>query len=140
ARVDPSNGPALDAFRTNNGVAPGTPIYGPWSGKLENSQDGVELARPDLPQPPGTPSVGVVPYVLVDKVKYQNSPPWPTNLVDGFGASLSRVNPGAYGNDPTNWHSSPKTPGGAFLAGVGPPVIVSRLANTVGSECFRATI
>src|SRR3989442_3202704 len=32
--------------------------------------------------------------------------PWPTNA-DGFGPSLERLNPSAYGNDPINWRASP---------------------------------
>ncbi len=136
----PTNGPILDAFRANNGVAPGTPIYGPWDGKLDNSADSIELARPDLPDPPGTSSAGFVAYILADKVEYQDSEPWPTGLADGFGGSITRVNPAGYGNDPANWRTSPKTPGAPLPAGGTPPVISVQPANTVGIETYDAML
>jgi hypothetical protein len=64
----------------------------------------VELARPDTPEP-GT---GEVPFILVDKVKYSDSAPWPASA-DGSGAVLRRINPAAYGNDPVNWMAVPVT-------------------------------
>jgi len=37
---------------------------------------------------------------------------WPTQP-DGQGASLSRIDPNLYGNDPNNWtYADPPTPGG----------------------------
>jgi hypothetical protein len=72
------------------------PLYGPFDGKLDNSSDSVELARPDTPNPTE------VPFVLVDKVEYRDQAPWPP-AADGAGPALKRLDAAAYGNDPANW-------------------------------------
>ncbi len=94
---------ALAAFRAaygTNGI-----LVGPWSGKLDNAGESVELYRPDTPQGPAHPDAGFVPLILVDRVVYSDAPPWPTNA-DGGGASLRRIQAPAYGNDPENWTAS----------------------------------
>src|SRR5262249_55724739 len=53
---------------------------------------------------------GLVPYILVDRVKYSDASPWPT-AADGIGSSLQRKQVSAYGNEPTNWFASGFTPG-----------------------------
>jgi len=135
----PSDTVAQANFRAVNNVPLTTPIYGPWSGQLDNSEDSVELLRPDLPDPPGTPSAGFVPYILVERVRYRDSLPWPTNYVDGLGASISRVNVAAYGNDPANWQASLKTPGTPFVTGGTAPVVTTQPVNAVSAETFSAS-
>jgi hypothetical protein len=137
---DPADAAQLAAFRQINGVPIETPIYGPWSGKLDNSQDSVELVRPDLPLPPGNPDAGRVSYILVDKVNYQDALPWPTGLPDGLGAALARISSSAYGDDPANWRTSPKTPGAPLPTGDIPPAIVIQPVNTSGIEGQSATL
>ena len=85
-------------------------LVGPYSGKLDNSSDSVELVRPDTPQVAPSPDAGLVPYILVEKVVYTDRPPWSTNA-DGFGLSLQRVSNTGYANDPTNWVAALPTPG-----------------------------
>jgi hypothetical protein len=136
---DPANAELLAEFRQVNGVPLETPIYGPWDGKLDNSQDSVELVRPDLPVPPGTPDAGLVSYILVDKVNYQDTFPWPTGLPDGLGAAIGRINTSAYGDDPANWRTAPKTPGAPLPTGDIPPAIVTQPVNTSGIEGQSAT-
>jgi hypothetical protein len=53
-------------------------LYGPYSGKLDNSNERIELYKPDPPQTAPHPDVGFVPYIRVDRVVYANSAPWPT--------------------------------------------------------------
>jgi hypothetical protein len=36
--------------------------------------------------------------------------PWPLQA-DGYGGSLTRIDPAAYGNDPANWQAATPTPG-----------------------------
>jgi hypothetical protein len=84
-------------------------LAGPYSGKLDNSSEKVELYKPDPPQA----DTGFVPYVLVERVHYADKAPWPTNA-DGGGASLQRINVMAYGNDPVNWVASAPTVGAAL--------------------------
>jgi hypothetical protein len=105
---DPAtNGAALAAFRVKYGTN-GT-VVGPWSGRLDNAGESVELTAPDNPQTVG-PDIGLVPYVLMDKVAYAVVAPWPPSA-DGFGASLQRVNFASYGNDPANWIAAVPTAG-----------------------------
>ena len=74
---DPStNGSSLTGFRAKYGTN-GT-LIGPWSGHLDNAGESVELAAPDNPQTTGQ-DIGLVPYVLMDKVAYTDIAPWPTN-------------------------------------------------------------
>jgi len=111
---DPADANLLNAFKANNGVPNGIPIYGPYSGKLDNSSDSVELVRPDNPES------GVAPYVLADKVRYSDLAPWPSEA-DGFGPSLQRVNESAYGNDSSNWAVG-KSPGASYVPGTPPSI------------------
>ena len=108
---DPSTNAAdAVAFRLKFQVPAGTPIYGPFSGKLDNSSDSVELARPDEPVPAPAINAGFVPYILADRVHYSASSPWPTNA-DGFGPSLQKKAPRQFGNDPGNWYTRTNTAG-----------------------------
>jgi hypothetical protein len=106
---NPADATLLNAFKTKYNVQTGATIVGPYSGKLDNSSESVELVRPDPPQTSG-PLAGLVPYVLADKVKYFDTAPWPT-APDGTGTSLTRIAASSYGNDPINWTSATPTPG-----------------------------
>jgi hypothetical protein len=122
----------LSMFQAKYGLGGGVPIYGPWQGRLANDGENVELYKPDAPQPPGTADAGFVPRILVDKVKYADSAPWPA-LADGAtngaanpaGFSLQRRVAANYGNDPVNWIAAAPTPGGATAPGPAPPTIQS---------------
>jgi hypothetical protein len=84
-------------FRALFGINPAIDIYGPFDGALANGGESVKLLKP------GTPELdGFVPYILVDKVKYDDDPPWPM-AADNTGPSLERITSTLYGNDPTNW-------------------------------------
>ena len=121
--IDPANTAALNTFKANNGVPNGIPIFGPWSGKLDNSSDSVELVRP------GNPVAGIVPYILADKVHYSKDIPW-SPAADGYGASLHRIVESAYGNDATNWAASARSPGASYVSGP-PPGITSQPQNQI---------
>ncbi|MBN1670803.1 MAG: lamin tail domain-containing protein, partial [Kiritimatiellae bacterium] len=96
------------------GVPAGVRVFGPYAGRLGNGGESLKLWRPDAPDPEG------VPWILVDRVKYNDNSPWPENA-DGAGHSLERQDPHAYGNDPANWASSraaggtPGEPNGGVL-------------------------
>jgi len=125
---DPADTVKLNGFRTRNNVSAAVPVYGPFSGKLDNSTEAIELERPDNPEPPGPPDFGLVPYVLVERIRYADEAPWPV-AADGFGPSLQRVNVTAYGNDPGNWVAATRTPGAAYGGGTA-PVITAHPTNT----------
>ena len=115
-RFSPTDPILLGAFRSRYNVAISIPILGPWSGRLDNSGEPIELLRPDLPQTAPHPDAGFVPYLLVDRVEYRPSPPWPG--ADGNGFSLQRLNAALYGNDPVNWLAAVPTAGLANAGGL----------------------
>ncbi len=100
---NPTNTAQLGAFRAAYGLPPTVPVLGPWTGKLDNSGEAVDLLRPD------NPDEDLVPYILVERVAYRDQIPWPAEA-DGQGPSLQRLTLAAYGNDPTNWFASAPTP------------------------------
>lgn len=100
----PTNTSQLDAFRTAYNLPPATTVLGPWTGKLDNSAEAIELLRPE------EPSAGLVPYILVERIAYRDRAGWPTNA-DSLGPSLQRLTLSSYGNDPTNWFASAPSPG-----------------------------
>jgi hypothetical protein len=124
---NPENASQLSSFRSRNGVAANVPVYGPFEGKLDNSSDHVELVRPDAPQVAPAPDAGATPFILVDKVAYEDTFPWPP-AGDGFGPSLQRRVLAAYGNDPTNWTAAAQSPGRDSTGGT-PPTLVSQPTN-----------
>jgi hypothetical protein len=130
---DPAANPAqLAAFRTLYNVPANVPVFGPWSGKLDNAGETIELKSPNKPDV-GSNSV-TVPYVLEEQIAYQPAAPWPTNA-DGWGGSLQRRVLSAYGNDPTNWVAALPT-AGSLNASSPPPVVTaisrSGAAATIG--------
>lgn len=103
-----SNPAAAAAFCARYGTD--APLVGPYSGKLDNAGETIELWRPDTPQAPPHPDAGFVPYILVERISYSDAPPWPVEA-DGLGASLQRIVPENYGNDPVNWRAALPTAG-----------------------------
>jgi len=109
---DPTDAALLAAFRAAYNLPLTVPIFGPYSGKLDNRGEAIELLKPDAPQAPDRPDPGLVPYVLVDRVDYEDRDPWP-NSPDGSGDSLQRRSSIVYGNDPVHWLGASPTPGRA---------------------------
>jgi len=98
------------AFRAARGILADVPVLGPYSGGLSNAGEAVELYRPGDPELDLT-----VPMYLVDRVQYDDQPPWPT-APDGDGPSLVRIANDAFGDDVANWSVSRQiggTPGAA---------------------------
>ncbi len=86
-------------FRLQYDIPAEVPIFGPYLGVLNGAGEPIELSKPAEPQSDGT-----VPYILVERIKYDNKFPWPTKP-DGTGPSLARLEPASYGNDSVNWVS-----------------------------------
>jgi hypothetical protein len=107
-RFDPADATAASAFRSRYGMAPTVRLFGPFTGRLNNAADTVELEKPT--------SLGddAVAFVRVDRVAYRDSPPWPT-AADGEGAALQRRVPRAYGDDPAHWMAALPTAGASAL-------------------------
>lgn len=110
---DPStNSAKLAAFQSVYNIPAGVPICGPWDGKLNNSGESIELLAPDKPDV--VPTGIVVPYVLQERIDYEDTLPWPPEA-DGSGGSLQRTHAALYGNDPANWFAASPTAGKANL-------------------------
>lgn len=105
-----TNATQLAHFRSKFNVPSSVPVLGPYARKLSNSNDEIELYKPDPPQPPGRPDAGLVPYIRVDKVNYSDVFPWPIEA-DGSGKSLHRQVASSFGNDPANWLAADPSPG-----------------------------
>ncbi|MCZ6794997.1 MAG: lamin tail domain-containing protein, partial [Planctomycetota bacterium] len=90
-------------FRSLRLVPAEVPVAGPFRGRLDNGGESIRLRRP-------VEEDGQVVYVSVDRVRYDDGPPWPSSA-DGGGPSLERVEASGYGNEPQNWDAS-AAPGG----------------------------
>ena len=114
---------APDVFRSTYSIPASVPIFGPFSGNLSNDTADLKLSRPLYPGSPGSP------FMLIDKLKYDDASPWPVEA-DGTGVALTRLSPLTYGNQPSNWTASAinGTPGAANAA-VNQPVIDAGLAT-----------
>ena len=107
---DPVSQPqVLSRFREHYQIENVTSIYGPYSGKLNNSGDRIVLKKPDAPQTAPDQNIGKVPYVTVDAVYYGVGTPWPEPAV-GSSESIQRTDLGQFGNEPANWLSAAPTP------------------------------
>jgi len=101
-----------NAFNSRYSAVPtGVQIFEWGLGRLDNGGENVELSKP------GDEVEGTRYYIRVDRVNYSDgSHPvgqdaWPSQP-DGWGASLSRLWPQHYGNEPNNWLAAyPPTPG-----------------------------
>jgi Lamin Tail Domain/CotH kinase protein/Bacterial Ig domain/Concanavalin A-like lectin/glucanases superfamily/Immunoglobulin domain len=125
-----TNAVQLAEFRSYYGLDDGVPILGPFAGNLANGGENVELYAPLEPVPPPLPNAGVVPYVLVDRVTYEDDLPWPP-AADGLGASLQRRDNAAYGDDPANWLAALPRPGADRDSGAPPVITVQPLSRSV---------
>jgi hypothetical protein len=114
----PANGLVLlisgdtNAFRARHGIDAAVQIFS-YPGSLQDSGERVELLAPDAPTTNG------VPYYATDAVRYNDRKPWPL-AADGAGASLHRLVPSTYGNDPTNWFGAAPSPGNIGTSGTAP--------------------
>ena len=98
------------AFRSKYAVPAAVQVFGPYPGTLQDGGERIALEMPDTPVADG--GTTVVPYVVIDAVRYNDKLPWPV-AADGGGPSLQRLDPGAYADDPANWFADGATPGAA---------------------------
>jgi hypothetical protein len=106
---DPAASPAqLAAFRSAYNVPPEVPVIGPYTGRLSDTGEVVELLEPDTPQGPEHSNPGFVPYMQAERVRFGASAPWPAA---DTSRSLQRRAAQQFGNDPANWAASLPTAG-----------------------------
>ncbi len=101
---DPLDAATLAAFRAAYGLSTNVPVFGPWTGTLNNAGETIRLKWPD------SPNTNSVPYILAEEVGYESTYPW-SPAADGTGNSLQRINSNLYGNDPDNWYAALPRPG-----------------------------
>ncbi len=102
------------------GVFPSVQILEWGVGSLKDAGDTIELSRP------GDLNNDVRTWLVVDRVTYSNGThpedfpagldPWPAQA-DGLGKSLTRTDPGGWGDDPLNWQAFAPSPGAARQRG-----------------------
>ncbi len=122
-----TNAPAARAFRASYGLDSSLRLFGPYAGNLGNENDNVELVQPSLAV--GTNSV-TVEEVIVDKVDYRDTLPWPA-VADGAGPALQRLDEHAYGNDPADWTAAPPSPGAGFVPGTLPVITLQPTGRSI---------
>ncbi|MCI0747378.1 MAG: lamin tail domain-containing protein, partial [Verrucomicrobia subdivision 3 bacterium] len=127
----PLDPPRAASFRAKYNMSANVPLYGPYSGQLDNSSDRIELYKPDAPDG------GSVPYVLVEEIEYSDTLPWPP-IADGIGPSIQRVDVNVYGNDAVNWTAVVPTANGPYPGGE-LPVIDVQPTDQIGVAGFDAT-
>src|SRR5204862_903387 len=93
--VDPAT------FRSQYNVPAGVQVFGGYTlangtNVLSNGGESIRLLRPGAAGP-----VATRPYVQVDKVAYDDDPPWPAEP-NGTGHSLGRINSSASGHYPVH--------------------------------------
>jgi hypothetical protein len=126
-------------FRVRHGVPFDVPIFGPYSGVLQDGGERLQLLRPDNPDI-GEDGQPIVPEIVVDEVRYDNSAPWPTEAA-GSGASIERIDPTRYGDDPVNWRSSPGVPSpGLPNSGNRPPQVQAGADQVLDASTFPVII
>jgi hypothetical protein len=113
----PASGIALltagdpETFRTRQNIPPTVQVF-QYAGQLQTNGESLEL------RVPGTPLINGVPWYPEDQVRYETEGSWPACPA---GASLQRIHPELYGNDPANWQATAPTPG--FVTPVPPATI-----------------
>lgn len=90
-------------FRSLHSISNSVLLYN-YTGKLDNGGETITLRAPDEPVRTGS-NAGEVPYIVVDRISYDDEAPWPEEA-DGTGRSLERISIDAYGNDASNWSAS----------------------------------
>ena len=113
----------LSAFRAKYGLGTGVTIVGPWSGKLANSGDSIQLLYPDEP-PADEPTF--VPYMVVDDTRYSGGASWPASA-DGGGSSLNRRQWMLLADRASNWSGAAPSPGSASFPAASPAVASSAI-------------
>ncbi len=104
-----------EAFMWRYPTVPEERIFGPYSGRLDDAGETVELSMPG-----DVDAFGERQYIWVERVVYSDGNHdgacpggvdlWPSEA-DGQGRSLARLSAFAYGNDPNNWDATVPSPG-----------------------------
>lgn len=103
---------SVDDFRTMHTVDDSIQVYN-FNGTLDNSKEEFTLMKPETPYTDDNQDSVIVPYTVIDVVKYKADKPWP-EFDDDSGTtewSLHRTGSTVYGSDPASWNADEATPG-----------------------------
>ena len=96
--LDTNTAISAAVFRAQHGIPASVPIHG-HNFDLGNQGEAIRLEQPN--DDPNTNA----PDILVDRVRYNDKSPWPTEA-GGEGPSLERFDAAAFGDDPLNWRAA----------------------------------
>ena len=83
---DPTtNAVALSNFQAVHNVPGTVRLFGPYSGKLDNAGDSVELVERRLAITTPGADYGKAPEILIDRVNFSDNVPWPPGA-DGLSS------------------------------------------------------
>ena len=117
-----------EQFRARYSVPDSVPVFGPFTGQIQNSGESIELQKPEFGSVP-------VRFVSVDIVRPRSGGGWPETF--GTGACLARRDRAGFGGEPTNWVAvAPRI--GSTLITAGAPDIQTEPEDTATSEYSRA--
>ncbi len=117
----PNNATLVSLFRSAFGVSTSVPLFGPYTGVLDNGGNTVRLERPDVPVG------GVTPFVLIDEASYSPLSPWPSGA-NGQGMSLNRRGISSFGDVAASWSSAPPTPGSFSVDATAPSATIAAVS------------
>ena len=115
---DASSHPELaTTFRETYSIGDQVRLLGPYGDADRPNPDSLRDAGETivLQRPEDVNQIGLG-YVLVDRVTYDDEPPWPEAA--GSGDSLHRIPSIGYGDLPGSWRAAPPTPGSAVTVNV----------------------
>jgi hypothetical protein len=98
-------------------------ILGPAVGSLSDTSQPIRLLKP-------VALVGRLTHVESESVTYSSTAPWPDEAA-GKGAAIGRIQPGKFGDDPSNWQAVSPPPG-IDVAPTGALCAFSALPNDKG--------
>lgn len=108
-----------NTFRSTYNVPADVQIFGPYSGSFDNGGETIELSKPGAPNPDQS-----VPYIVVDKLKYDDEGAWPTSP-DGNGPTLAKIDSTVFSNAVSAWQASSANNGTPGLDNFAPTVNVT---------------
>lgn len=139
---DPVAFPAkASAFRSRYGIGAGVQLVGPFNEYRTIPDDGgvIRLEKPDAAPTTLPDDEKFTPNVLVDRVTYSDTAPWPTSP-DGTGQSLTRLGSSEYGDMASSWSGANPTPGTVTQSATAPRVTNVVFSGTSWNAAFKTAV
>jgi len=108
-----ANATRASAFRTHYGIDESVMLLGGYQGQLSDSDERVEIQRPDLPSPEDPT---LIPRIFEDELLYDDLLPWDVSA-DGGGKSFHRTGLQMPGSRVASWTAGAPLPGRVISPG-----------------------